>query len=88
MKKETESVSTGITLGKAKELKSKYPAFVKWLAGIIAAILMAGVGFFGGIFGLNEAQQSKIKQMIVSSSVYQEAIADAPVVEQKVEEKK
>lgn len=87
--KETKPVSTGITLGtKAKEVKSKYPTFVKWIAGIIIAILMAAVGFFGGIFGLDAAQQDKIKQMLVSSSMYQEAIADVPVEEAKTEEVK
>ncbi|MBR1987409.1 MAG: hypothetical protein IKA36_00055 [Clostridia bacterium] len=88
--KKTEQESTGIVIRKTKEVKSKYPAFVKWIAGIIAAILMAGIGFFGGIFGLDEAQQSKLKQMITSSSVYQEAISDAPAAptDEKTEVKK
>lgn len=83
-----KTVSTGITLGKVKEAKSKYPAVVKWIAGIIAAALFAGIGFFGGIFGLDAAKQDKLKQMIIGSSVYQEAVADVPVTEAKTEEVK
>lgn len=83
--KETKQEPTGIILGKAKEIKKKYPAYVKYIFGLAAALLIGAVGFFGGIFGLNSDQQNKIKQVIISSTVYQAAIADEPVttVEQK-----
>ena len=83
--KETKQEPTGIILGKAKEIKKKYPAYVKYIFGLAAALLIGAVGFFGGIFGLNSDQQNKIKQAIISSTVYQTAIADEPVatVEQK-----
>ena len=74
-----KTVSTGITIGKVKEVKSKYPAFVKWIAGIIAAAIFAAIGFFGGIFGLDAAKQDQLKQMIIGSAMYQEAVADVPV---------
>ena len=83
-KKETKPASTGITIGsKSKEAKSKFPAVVKWIAGIIMAILFAAIGFFGGIFGLDAEKQDKIKQALVSSSVYQEAVAEVPAVKEE-----
>ena len=87
-KTETKSTGTGIVLGKVKQVESKYPAFVKWIVGVIAAIIMAAIGFFGSIFGLNESQQDKIKQMIIGSSVYQESVETTPVVESVEEVKK
>ena len=62
-----------------KDAKAKNPGFVKWIVGIIAAAIMAAIGFFGGIFGLTAKQQDSIKQLVIGSAVYQEAIAEPAV---------
>lgn len=72
-----------------KEAKSKCPKFVKWIVGIIVAIIMAAIGFFGGIFGLSAEQQNDLKKMVTSSAMYQEAVAEpVAAAPAKVEEKK
>ena len=86
----------------AKEAKSKYPGFIKWVVGIIVAILMTAIGFFGGIFGLSAEKQDNLKKMITGSAMYQEMTSEAvsataekkdsqkeeTKTEEKVEEKK
>ena len=62
-----------------KEAKKKNPGYIKWIIGVIVAIVMAAIGFFGGIFGLTEKQQSDIKQAIIGSSVYKEMTAEPEV---------
>ena len=71
-----------------KDAKAKNPGLVKWIVGIIAAAIMAAIGFFGGIFGLTAKQQDSIKQLVIGSAVYQEAIAEPAVkADAKVEAK-
>lgn len=72
-----------------KDAKAKNPGLVKWIVGIIAAAIMAAIGFFGGIFGLTAKQQDSIKQLVIGSAVYQEAIAEPAVkADAKAEVKK
>ena len=79
-----------------KEVKSKFPKLAKWLIGIVIAIIMAAIGFFGGLFGLSSEQQDSIRQTITGSAIYKEAVTDVTTdetvavteeVKEKVEEK-
>ena len=71
-----------------KEAKSKCPKLVKWLVGIIVAVIFAAIGFFGGIFGLSAEQQDNLKKMVTSSAMYQEVVAEPVAAPAVVEEKK